>query len=203
MSQSYEISKYYETHTGTRLSAIYISQYIQVKNVYFNKTIQHRMASEREHYLGSFASWNLNTSYRTWPHFYNMFITYTCKHWKLAVALSCTGSFHAGPRCSRWQQSQLHDGHSAPVNDNDSTMTSSWARLRLKSPASLVFTQPFIPTQIKENSKAPRHWPLCGEFTMDRWIPHTNGQLCGKRSIWWSHHETKHLNSAIEQKIKI
>ena len=27
--------------------------------------------------------------------------------------------------------------------------------------------------QIKENIKAPRHWPLCGEITGDRWIyPH-------------------------------
>ena len=25
--------------------------------------------------------------------------------------------------------------------------------------------------QIKENIKAPRHWPLCGEFTGHRWIP--------------------------------
>ena len=30
--------------------------------------------------------------------------------------------------------------------------------------------------QIKENIKAPRHWPLCGEFTGDRWIPRTKGQ---------------------------
>ena len=34
--------------------------------------------------------------------------------------------------------------------------------------------------QIKENIKAPRHWPLCGEFTGDRWIPRTKGQLRGK-----------------------
>ena len=27
--------------------------------------------------------------------------------------------------------------------------------------------------QIKENIKAPRHWPLCGEFTSDRSIPRT------------------------------
>ena len=47
---------------------------------------------------------------------------------------------------------------------------------RLKSPASPLFTQPFIRVQIKENIKAPRHWPLCGEFTGDRWIPRTNGQ---------------------------
>ena len=24
--------------------------------------------------------------------------------------------------------------------------------------------------------QAPRHWPLCGEFTGDRWIPRTKGQ---------------------------
>ena len=31
-------------------------------------------------------------------------------------------------------------------------------------------------SQIKENIKAPRHWPLCEEFTVDRWIPRTNSQ---------------------------
>ena len=46
----------------------------------------------------------------------------------------------------------------------------------IKSPASRLFTQPFIRAQIKENIKAPRHWPLCGEFTGGRWIPRTNGQ---------------------------
>ena len=44
------------------------------------------------------------------------------------------------------------------------------------SPASRLFTQTFIQTQIKENIKAPRHWLLCGEFTGARWIPRTNGQ---------------------------
>ena len=34
--------------------------------------------------------------------------------------------------------------------------------------------------QIKENIKAPRHWPLCEEFTDDRWIPRTKGQQRGK-----------------------
>ena len=60
------------------------------------------------------------------------------------------------------------------------TVTSKWARRRPKSPASPLFTQPFIQVQIKENIKAPRHWPLCGEFTDDRWIPRTNGQYRGK-----------------------
>ena len=47
-------------------------------------------------------------------------------------------------------------------------MTSLWARRSLKSPASRLFTQPFIGAQIKENIKAPHHWPLCGEFTGHR-----------------------------------
>ena len=38
------------------------------------------------------------------------------------------------------------------------TMTSQITR-------STVFTQPFIQTQIKENIKTLRHWPLCGDFT--------------------------------------
>ena len=42
-----------------------------------------------------------------------------------------------------------------------------------------LFTQRFIRAQIKENIKAPRHWPLYGEFTSDRWIPRTKGQERG------------------------
>ena len=69
------------------------------------------------------------------------------------------------------------------------TMTSLWARWRLKSPASRLFTQPFIQKQIKENIKAPRHWPFGGEFTDDRWIPRTNGHLNAENvSISWRHH---------------
>ena len=39
-----------------------------------------------------------------------------------------------------------------------------------------IFTQPFIHAQIEENIKALHDWPLCGEFTGDRWIPRTNDQ---------------------------
>ena len=38
------------------------------------------------------------------------------------------------------------------------------------------FTQPFVQAQIKENIKAPSHWPLWEKFTCDRWIPRTKGQ---------------------------
>ena len=59
-------------------------------------------------------------------------------------------------------------------------VTSSWAPWRLKLPPSRVFAQPFVQTYIKENIKAPRHWPLWGEPMGDLWIPLTRGQRRGK-----------------------
>ena len=40
----------------------------------------------------------------------------------------------------------------------------------------------------KGNIKAPRHWPLCVEFTGDRWISRTNGSNAENVSIWWLHY---------------
>ena len=60
------------------------------------------------------------------------------------------------------------------------TMAPQWARWRLKSPTSPLFTQPFVQVLIKEYIKASRHCPLWGESTGDRWIPRTKGQLRGK-----------------------
>ena len=69
----------------------------------------------------------------------------------------------------------------------DTVWTNKGARLRIplqrrhndrdvKSPASRLFTQPFVQVRIKENSEAPRHWPLWGEFTGDWWIPRKKDQ---------------------------
>ena len=58
----------------------------------------------------------------------------------------------------------------------------------LKSPASRLFTQPFIQTQIKVNIKAPRHWPLCGEFTGTGDFPAQRSSYAENVSIWWRHH---------------
>ena len=43
-----------------------------------------------------------------------------------------------------------------------------------------LFNQPFVKAQVKNNIKAPRHWPLWGEFTGDRWIPVIKGPVTGK-----------------------
>ena len=42
------------------------------------------------------------------------------------------------------------------------------------------FAQPFVPVQIKENIKAPRHWPLWWESTGDQWIPLHKGPVARK-----------------------
>ena len=62
------------------------------------------------------------------------------------------------------------------------------ARLRLKSPASRLFTQPFIQAQIKENIKVPRHWPLCGEFTGTGEFPAQMASNAENVSIGSRHH---------------
>ena len=46
----------------------------------------------------------------------------------------------------------------------------------------------FIQTPIKENIKAPRHWPLCGEFTGTGEFPTQRSSYAEKVSIWWRHH---------------
>ena len=40
----------------------------------------------------------------------------------------------------------------------------------------------------QRNIKDLCHWPLWGEFTVDRWIPRTKGQSRGNCSIWWRDH---------------
>ena len=43
--------------------------------------------------------------------------------------------------------------------------------------------------QIKVNIKAPRHWPLCGEFTGTGEFPAQRASNAENVSIWWRHHE--------------
>ena len=62
-------------------------------------------------------------------------------------------------------------------------------RWRPNSPASRLFAQSFVEAQIKENIKAPRHWPLWGEVTYGRWFLLTKGRLrakCFHLMRWWN-----------------
>ena len=55
------------------------------------------------------------------------------------------------------------------------------------------------------NIQAPRHWPLCGEFTSDRWTPAQMASNAENVSIWWRHHggvsflriQTTYLNCSV------
>ena len=73
------------------------------------------------------------------------------------------------------------------------TLTSWWPRWRLKSPASRLFTQSFIRAQIEENIKAPRHWPLRGEFTGTGEFLAQRASNAENVSIWWLHHERRKI----------
>ena len=68
------------------------------------------------------------------------------------------------------------------------TATSKWARWLLKLPASRLFTQPFVQAQIKENIKAPRHWPLWGNSPVIGEFPAHRAINAEKFSISWRHH---------------
>ena len=48
--------------------------------------------------------------------------------------------------------------------------------------------QTFVLVQIKENTKAPRHWPLCWEFTGTGEFPAKKTSYAENVCIWWRHH---------------
>ena len=68
------------------------------------------------------------------------------------------------------------------------TKTAAISRWRLKSPASRLFTQPFVQAQMKKNIKASRHWlcernsPVTGE------LPAQRASNAENISILWRHH---------------
>ena len=44
---------------------------------------------------------------------------------------------------------------------------------------------------MKESIKAPRHWPLCGEFTGTGEFPAQRASYAENISIWWCHHDSR------------
>ena len=57
--------------------------------------------------------------------------------------------------------------YTALHQSNNNTLQWWWC---LKSPASQWFNQPFIQVQIKENTKAPHHWPFVRGLGIHRWL---------------------------------
>ena len=94
-----------------------------------------------------------NSSYRT-THLV------VCSFWNFGYSTTMKLSYSVQNCQTIWQLSNKHYGDVIMVG---------W---RLKWPASRLFAQTFI----KRNIKAPRHWPLWGAVTGDRWIRRTKGQ---------------------------
>ena len=78
----------------------------------------------------------------------------------------------------RWKTNT--DGCWCPLTGSSITLTSLWPRWRLKSPASRLFTQPFIQTQIKKKHRSSASLAFVWGIHRNRWIPRTKGQLRGK-----------------------
>ena len=77
------------------------------------------------------------------------------------------------------------------------TVTSQRVRRCLKSPASRLFTEPFVQVQIKGNIKALCHWSLWGEFTGDWKFPAKRTSNAENVSILWRHHEAQVLIASL------
>ena len=98
-----------------------------------------------------------------------------------------------GPVLYTLRNAQVHWALS--IHYNAITMPSQWARWRLKSPASGLFTQPLIQTQMKENIKlgvtdlCAGNSPVTGEF------PAQMASNAGNVSVWWRHHDQTYLLS--------
>ena len=123
-------------------------------DIFFDLRLNKRLSKQ------SWGWWFETPSRSLWRHRYVIVLCHICFLW----------CFISG---THWR---LKIVSHVSLHYNDVTM----GRWRLKSPASRLFTQPFIRAQIKGNIKASRHWPLCGEFTDDRCIPRTYGQYRGK-----------------------
>ena len=55
---------------------------------------------------------------------------------------------------------------------------------------SLMIVYPTVYSDADQrNIKAPRHWPLCGEFTGTGEFPAQMASNAEKVYIWWRHHE--------------
>ena len=75
-----------------------------------------------------------------------------------------------------------------------SCITLHWGRWRLKSPASRLFSEPFVQAQKKQTSKL-RVTRLCGgNSSVTGEFPTQRASNAENFSIWWLHHEHYYLS---------
>ena len=60
-------------------------------------------------------------------------------------------------------------------------------------------TQPFVQAQIKENLKAPRHWPFFGNSPVTGEFPAQMASNAENVSIWWRQHDEWIVAEIVDQ----
>ena len=93
---------------------------------------------------------------------FRIYDSYKC-HWteQMLVEVKAWSLFESIDQLNKWDTvDQQRERYTCTHYGN--VITSA---LPSQSPLSRVFAQPFVQVQIAENIKAPRHWPLWGEFT--------------------------------------
>ena len=139
-------------------------------------------------YIYNTISFNHHISAVSYPLTCVMLDTQIRNHWKcacltrgqnLARCLLIFERCYQYHRAKRWSYGVSSNNR---THYNDVIM----GAMRLKSPASRLFAQPFIQVQIKENIKASRHWPLWGELTGE--FPAQRTSNAENVSIWWRHY---------------
>ena len=82
-------------------------------------------------------------------------------------------------------------------------MTSQWAQWRLKSPASLLFIEPFIQGADQRKHQSSASLAFVREFSGGRWIPRTWQMASNAENVstWWRHHDVfvtgRQINSLV------
>ena len=105
--------------------------------------------------------------------------------------LIATQNFHGFFIFSVWNQSQTKRCKETKQNENTALHWRHNGRDSVSNhqPHGCLVTRLFR-RRSKKNIKAPRHWPLCGEFTGTGEFPAQMASYAENVSIWWRHHES-------------
>ena len=124
------------------------------------------------------------------PHFTGYVITYPCdQSYTMLVKGTLLGHLQTrgAPRHIKslaillQQRAQAHNKGTPKLDITGHMWMKHYTDVTMSPMASQITSLGIVYSSVysgadKKNIKAPRHWPLCGEFTGDRWIPRTKDQ---------------------------
>ena len=108
----------------------------------------------------------------------------TVMHWNLTVFFLCILN-KKDPKGPEMTATGARDDVSIWLHYNDVIMTTIASQI---TSLTVVYSRVYTDAD-QRNIKAPRHWPLCGEFTGVGEFPAQRASYAENVSIWWRHHE--------------